>query len=73
MRTVRFGDVASRLNIHVDQKNKKLEHKNIKIVVDSTGDLLLKTVKYKPYLIKPNQDELSEIFNVKIFSRARSN
>ena len=25
---------------------KKLEHKNIKIVVDSTGDLLLKTLKY---------------------------
>ena len=48
---------------------KKLEHKNIKIVVDSTGDLLLKTLKYKPYLIKPNQEELEEIFGVKISSQ----
>ena len=48
---------------------KKLEHKNIKIIVDSTGDLLLKTLKYKPYLIKPNQEELEEIFGVKISSQ----
>lgn len=44
----------------------KLKNKNIKIVVDSTGELLLKTLKYKPYLIKPNQQELEEIFNIKI-------
>ena len=44
----------------------KLKNKNIKIVVDSTGELLLKTLKYKPYLIKPNQQELEEIFNTKI-------
>ncbi len=45
---------------------KMLENKNIKIVVDTTGELLLKTLKYKPYLIKPNQQELEEIFNIKI-------
>lgn len=45
---------------------KKLEKKDVKIVVDSTGDLLLKTLKYNPFLIKPNQHELGEIFNVKI-------
>ncbi len=44
----------------------KLKNKNIKIIVDSTGELLLKTLKYKPYLIKPNQQELEEIFNTKI-------
>lgn len=44
----------------------KLKNRNIKIVVDSTGDLLLKTLKYKPYLIKPNQQELEEIFGIKI-------
>ena len=44
----------------------QLKNKNIKIVVDSTGELLLKTLKYKPYLIKPNQQELEEIFNIKI-------
>lgn len=44
----------------------KVKNRNIKIVVDSTGDLLLKTLKYKPYLIKPNQQELEEIFGIKI-------
>ena len=52
---------------------KKLEKKDVKIVVDTTGDFLLKTLEYEPFLIKPNQDELSEIFNVKISSRATSN
>ena len=47
----------------------RLENKNIKIVVDSTGELLLKTLKYKPYLIKPNQQELEEIFGIKISSQ----
>ena len=45
---------------------KKLKEKDIKIVVDATGDLLLKTLRYHPFLIKPNQYELGEIFNVKI-------
>ena len=52
---------------------KKIEKKDVKIVVDTTGDLLLKTLEYKPFLIKPNQDELGEIFNVKISNRATSN
>ena len=45
---------------------KKLEKKDVKIIVDATGDLLLKTLKYHPFLIKPNQYELGEIFNVNI-------
>lgn len=44
----------------------KVEKKDVKIIVDTTGELLLKTLKYNPFLIKPNQDELGEIFNVKI-------
>lgn len=44
----------------------KLENKNVRIVVDATGDLLLKTLKYKPFLIKPNRDELGDVFDVKI-------
>lgn len=43
---------------------KRLEHKNIKIIVDSTRDLLLNVLKYKPFLIKPNNHELGEMFNV---------
>ena len=33
-----------------------------RIVVDATGDLLLKVLKYRPFLIKPNHEELGEFF-----------
>lgn len=46
-----------------------LENKNVKIVVDTTGEFLLNTLKYKPFLIKPNRDELEEIFDIKISSK----
>ena len=45
---------------------KKVEQKNVKVIVDATGELLSNTLKYQPFLIKPNQYELGEIFNVKI-------
>ena len=44
----------------------KIKDKNVKIVVDSTKKLLLNTLKYRPFLIKPNHHELGEIFNVQI-------
>lgn len=47
----------------------KVENKDVKIIVDTTGELLLKTLRYHPFLIKPNQDELGELFNVKISSK----
>ena len=40
-----------------------LYEKNVRFVVDAEGSLLLETLKYKPFLIKPNEDELSAIFN----------
>lgn len=48
---------------------KKVKDENIKVVVDSTGELLVNTLKYRPYLIKPNQQELEEIFGIKITSQ----
>ncbi|MBD5129291.1 MAG: 1-phosphofructokinase [Ruminococcaceae bacterium] len=36
--------------------------KNVRTVVDATGELLTNTLPYKPYLIKPNLEELAEIF-----------
>lgn len=45
---------------------KRLENKNIKIVVDATKDLLMNVLKHKPFLIKPNNHELQELFNVKL-------
>lgn len=39
----------------------RLNGKNITTVVDTTKNSLLSTLKYKPFLIKPNLDELSEL------------
>lgn len=47
---------------------KYLENREIKIVVDATGELLLRVVKYKPFLIKPNNHELAEMFGVELKS-----
>ena len=44
----------------------KLQEKGILFVVDATKDLLCNVLKYKPFLIKPNNFELEEIFNVKL-------
>lgn len=46
----------------------QLKAKDIQIVVDATGDLLVKTLPYHPFLIKPNQHELAEIFEVELNS-----
>lgn len=45
-----------------------LSDRKIRIIVDATKDLLLKSLKYKPFLIKPNKHELGEIFGVKLTS-----
>ena len=44
-----------------EQIAEAVKEKNIRLVVDATGELLLKTLKYKPFLIKPNRQELEEI------------
>ena len=42
-----------------------LSGKNVRAVVDATGELLLNTLKYRPFLVKPNNFELGELFGVK--------
>lgn len=42
----------------------KISNKNILTVVDTTGNSLLKSLKYRPFLIKPNLTELGEIFGI---------
>ena len=44
----------------------KLDGRNIRVVVDATKDLLLNVLKYKPFLIKPNNFELGEIFDTEM-------
>lgn len=46
-----------------------LSGKGIDIVVDATKDLLMNVLSYKPFLIKPNNHELGEIFGVKLQTR----
>ena len=43
-----------------------ISSKDIKIVVDATKDLLLKVLKFKPFLIKLNNHELGEMFGVEL-------
>ena len=49
------GDTYEKLMAH-------LEERGIRIVVDATNDLLVNVLKYHPFLIKPNNHELGEIF-----------
>lgn len=44
----------------------KIEGKEIITVVDATKDLLMNVLSYRPFLIKPNNHELGEIFGVDI-------
>lgn len=46
-----------------------LEGKGVTFIVDATGDLLLKVLKYHPFLIKPNNHELGDIFHVELKTR----
>lgn len=39
--------------------------KKVRVIVDAAKELLTNTLKYKPFLIKPNMEELEEIFGEK--------
>lgn len=45
-----------------------IQDKKVDIVVDATKDLLLNVLKYHPFLIKPNNHELGELFGVTLQS-----
>ena len=47
----------------------RLSGKGIRIVVDATKDLLINVLEYKPFLVKPNNHELGEIFGVELNTR----
>ena len=44
----------------------RIRHKKVRIVVDATRQLLVNSLKYKPFMIKPNRQELSEIFEAEV-------
>lgn len=47
----------------------KLEGRGVLTAVDATRDLLLNVLEYKPFLIKPNNHELGEIFGTELKTR----
>ncbi len=47
----------------------RLEGKGVTFIVDATGELLMKVLKYQPFLIKPNNHELGDIFKVNLETR----
>ena len=49
---------------------KYLERKDLLIAVDATRDLLVNVLKYHPFLVKPNDHELGEIFGVELTTKA---
>ncbi|MCR5330776.1 MAG: 1-phosphofructokinase [Lachnospiraceae bacterium] len=47
----------------------KMNSKGVKTVVDASGNALLSTLEFSPFLIKPNRQELSELFSTNALSR----
>ena len=46
-----------------------LEGRGIYAVVDTAGEALVKTLRYEPFLIKPNRQELEELAQSRLFTR----
>lgn len=61
------GSIPSSLPSDIYEKIlERLSGRNIKTVVDATKDLLLNVLKYKPFLVKPNNHELGEMFGAEL-------
>ncbi|WP_022777822.1 1-phosphofructokinase [Butyrivibrio sp. AE3009] len=61
------GSIPSSLPNDIYEKMIALtEGKDINVVVDATGDLLKNVLPYHPFLIKPNNYELGEMFDKKL-------
>lgn len=61
------GKIQSSLPNTLYSKIQEIANKNnVKVVVDTSGKALLESVKKKPFLIKPNNFEIEEAFNIKI-------
>lgn len=47
----------------------RLQGRGVTFVVDATGELLRNVLRYHPFLIKPNNHELGELFGVELKTR----
>jgi len=61
------GSIPSSLPSDIyEQILARLSPRGVRAVVDASKDLLLNVLKYKPFLVKPNDHELGEMFGVKL-------
>lgn len=59
------GSIPSSLPDNMyEQIMQRMAGRSVRIVVDATGDLLKKVLPYRPFLVKPNQSELGELFGM---------
>lgn len=59
------GSIPSSMPADIYEKIlERLQNKKIRAVADATKDLLINVLKYKPFLVKPNNHELGEMFGV---------
>lgn len=64
------GNVQKSIQRNIySQIQEKVKDKEVKVIVDTTGEALISTLKHKPFLIKPNNHELGEIFNIEIHKK----
>ena len=64
------GSIPNNMDNDIYEKIcKKLNEKGITFIVDSTRKLLTEVLKYKPFLIKPNKEELEETVSCKISTK----
>lgn len=47
----------------------RVSDRDIRVVVDATGVLLMRVLKYQPFLIKPNKAELAELYGRELRTR----
>lgn len=65
-----LGSIPSSMPDDAYQKiMERLDGRGVQIVVDATKDLLLNVLEYHPFLIKPNNHELGELFGVELKTR----
>lgn len=64
------GSIPASMPDDIYQKiMERMDGRNVRIVVDATKDLLLNVLGHHPFLIKPNNHELGDIFGVKLSER----
>ena len=64
------GSIPQNISTDIyDKICKSLSEKEITFIVDSTQELLMSVLKYNPFLIKPNKEELEETLNCKISTK----